>query len=80
VPKGEIVALGLITTKVETLESEQEILRRIDEAARYLPLERLALNSQCGFAPVKEGNLITVGDQRRKLELVAKVAEKVWKQ
>jgi len=78
VPKGKTVVLGLITTKEAELESEELLCRRIDEAARYIPLENLALSTQCGFASTLLGNLITWDDMRRKLELVAKVARKVW--
>jgi 5-methyltetrahydropteroyltriglutamate--homocysteine methyltransferase len=60
------------------LESSDELQRRIEEAARYLPLENLALSPQCGFASFAEGNLLTIDDQRRKLELVAETARRVW--
>ncbi len=72
------VVLGLVTTKKPQLETADELLRRIEEAARFVPLERLALSPQCGFASTMEGNRITPEDQRRKLELVASVARKVW--
>ena len=78
VPKGKVVVLGLISTKVPQLESEPELRRRIDEAARYLPLEQLAISPQCGFGSDVSGNLISEDDQKRKLELVAHVARKVW--
>lgn len=78
VPKGKTVALGLITTKESRLESEEQLRRRIDEAARYIPLENLALSTQCGFASTLLGNLISRDDMQRKLELVASVARKVW--
>jgi 5-methyltetrahydropteroyltriglutamate--homocysteine methyltransferase len=78
VPKGKTVVLGLVTTKEPRLESPDELRRRIDEAARYVPLENLALSPQCGFASVAEGNLLTPDDQRRKLELVVETARKVW--
>ena len=57
-PPGRIMVLGLVSTKTPALETEDELLRRLDEAARYLPLEQLALSSQCGFASVMEGNEI----------------------
>ena len=76
--KGKIAVLGLISTKQHALESETDLLRRIEEAARYAPVEQLALSPQCGFASVKEGNEISPDDQRRKLELTVRVAEKVW--
>ena len=72
------VVLGLITTKVPQLEDPDELCRRIDEAARYVPLENLALSPQCGFASGMLGNLITVDDERRKLDLVTSVADRVW--
>jgi len=78
VPKGKTVVLGLITTKQPQLEPEDVLRRRIDEAAKYVPLENLALSTQCGFASVLLGNLISWDDMRRKLELVAKVARSVW--
>ena len=78
VPRGKTVVLGLVTTKTPVLESEEQLLRRIDEAAKYVPLENLALSPQCGFASVAQGNLLTMDDQWRKLELVAKTARKVW--
>jgi 5-methyltetrahydropteroyltriglutamate--homocysteine methyltransferase len=78
VPRGKTVVLGLITTKQPMLESAEALRRRIDEAARYLPLENLAVSPQCGFASVAAGNLISMDDQWRKLELVAQTARAVW--
>ncbi len=78
VPKGKTVVLGLITTKEAQLESEDLLVRRIDEASKYVALENLALSTQCGFASTLLGNLITWDDMRRKLELVATVARRVW--
>ena len=78
VPKGKVVVLGLVSTKVPQLESEAELRRRIDDAARYLPLEQLAISPQCGFGSDVSGNLLDEDDQKRKLELVAEVARKVW--
>jgi len=77
-PADQTVVLGLITTKEPQLESQDALLRRIDEAARYVPAERLALSPQCGFASTAAGNLLTPDDQRRKLELVVETARKVW--
>jgi 5-methyltetrahydropteroyltriglutamate--homocysteine methyltransferase len=77
-PTDRTVVLGLITTKSPQLESPDHILRRIDEAARYVPVERLALSPQCGFASSAGGNALTADDQRRKLELVAQVARRIW--
>lgn len=78
VPRGKTVVLGLITTKTPKLESQDELRRRVDEAARYVPLENLAISPQCGFASVAAGNLISMDDQWRKLELVANTARQVW--
>lgn len=78
VPPGPTVVLGLVTTKRSDLESQDELRRRIDEASQYLPLDRLALSTQCGFASTMEGNEITPAAQRAKLELVVQTAERVW--
>jgi 5-methyltetrahydropteroyltriglutamate--homocysteine methyltransferase len=78
VPDDRFVVLGLVTTKKSHLESPQELRQRIEEASRFIPLERLALSPQCGFASTMEGNRITYDDQRHKLELVANVAREVW--
>jgi 5-methyltetrahydropteroyltriglutamate--homocysteine methyltransferase len=78
VPAGKTVVLGLISTKVPQLESQDDLLRRIDEASRYVPLDRLALSPQCGFASVAAGNEISWDDQRRKLDLLVETARKVW--
>jgi 5-methyltetrahydropteroyltriglutamate--homocysteine methyltransferase len=80
VPRGKTVVLGLITTKQPGIESQDELRRRIDEAARYIPIENLAVSPQCGFASVAAGNLISMDDQWRKLELVAATARSVWGQ
>ena len=78
VPDDRVVVLGLVSSKRAALESAAEIRRRITEAAQVIPLERLALSPQCGFASTHEGNRLTPDDQRRKLELVASVAREVW--
>lgn len=78
VPKGKTVVLGLVTTKEPKLESQDDLRRRIDQAAGYVPLENLALSPQCGFASVAAGNLLSIDDQWRKLELVVETARKVW--
>ena len=77
-PAGRNVVLGLITTKQPVLELPADLRRRIDEAARHVPLERLAISPQCGFASVASGNLLSMDDQWRKLELVVKTARDVW--
>jgi 5-methyltetrahydropteroyltriglutamate--homocysteine methyltransferase len=76
--KGKTAVLGLVTTKVGELEDRSALRRRIEEAARYAPLDQLALSPQCGFASSAEGNAISWDDQRRKLELVVGVAREVW--
>jgi 5-methyltetrahydropteroyltriglutamate--homocysteine methyltransferase len=78
VPKGKMVVLGLISTKRPVLERTQDVLKRIDEAAKVLPLEQLALSPQCGFASTMEGNLLTEADQWAKLRLVVDTAREVW--
>ena len=78
VPEDKWVVLGLITTKRAALESRSELQRRVREAAAFIPLERLALSPQCGFASTQEGNLLTEADQEAKLALVAETAREVW--
>ena len=78
VPKDKIAVLGLITTKVGRVESIDELRRRIDEAARYLPIEQLAISPQCGFASSIGGNVLTEDEQFRKLEVMLETAGKVW--
>jgi 5-methyltetrahydropteroyltriglutamate--homocysteine methyltransferase len=78
VPPGKVVVLGLISTKVPETPTVVELRRRIDEAARYVPLEQLALSPQCGFASSVVGNLISEDDQRRKLETVVATARRIW--
>ena len=78
VPKGVTVVLGLITTKTGRVESAQELIQRIGEASRFLPLEQLALSPQCGFASGIAGNLLTEDEQWRKLEVMMDVARQVW--
>jgi 5-methyltetrahydropteroyltriglutamate--homocysteine methyltransferase len=77
-PDDRVVVLGLVTTKKQRLESVDELRRRIQEAATFIPLERLALSPQCGFASTMEGNRLTAEDQRRKLHRVAETACLVW--
>jgi 5-methyltetrahydropteroyltriglutamate--homocysteine methyltransferase len=78
VPPGKVVVLGLVSTKVARLEPLDELLRRVEEAAKFIPLERLAVSPQCGFGSDVSGNLIGADDQKRKLERVAELARKVW--
>jgi 5-methyltetrahydropteroyltriglutamate--homocysteine methyltransferase len=78
VPPGKTVVLGLISSKTPQLESQDALRRRIEEAARYVAPEDLALSPQCGFASTAQGNLLSWDDQRRKLELVVDTAQHVW--
>jgi 5-methyltetrahydropteroyltriglutamate--homocysteine methyltransferase len=78
VPKDKMIVLGLISSKEPALESVDQLRHRIDEAARYVPLENLAIAPQCGFASTMFGNLLTWDEQKRKLELVVETARKVW--
>lgn len=77
-PKGKTVVLGLITTKEPTLEKVDDLRRRIDEAAKYISVDQLAISPQCGFASDVVGNLISSEDQKRKLETMVETARKVW--
>lgn len=77
-PDDRVVVLGLMTTKKPELEPEDELRARIKDASRYVPLDRLALSPQCGFASTMEGNRISPEQQRQKLELVGRVAKSVW--
>jgi len=78
VPEDRTVVLGLVSSKKRTLESKDELKRRIRQASEFIPLERLALSPQCGFASTIEGNLLTAADQEAKLRLVAETAQEVW--
>lgn len=78
VPKGVIAVLGLITTKTGQIEAADDLLRRIEDASRYLPIDQLALSPQCGFASGIGGNKLAMDEQWRKLDLMNEVAAKVW--
>jgi 5-methyltetrahydropteroyltriglutamate--homocysteine methyltransferase len=78
VPKDKVVVLGLVSTKVRELESIDELRRRVDAAAKYVSLDRLAISPQCGFASDVVGNLLSEDDQKRKLELVVAAARRIW--
>lgn len=78
VPEDKFVVLGLVTTKRPHLEKTEELKRRIREASRYVPLEKLGLSPQCGFSSSILGNKLSFADQRRKLDLVVRTAEEVW--
>ena len=77
-PKGKMVVLGLMSSKFPTVESKDEIIQRIEEAAAYAPLDQLALSHQCGFSSTAHGNDIGEDDQWRKLERCVEVAKAVW--
>jgi 5-methyltetrahydropteroyltriglutamate--homocysteine methyltransferase len=77
-PKGKTIVLGLITTKLGALEDKDAIRRRIDEAARFVPLEQLALSPQCGFSSTVHGNALRVSQQWDKIRLVVEIAREVW--
>jgi 5-methyltetrahydropteroyltriglutamate--homocysteine methyltransferase len=78
VPKDKGVVLGLVSSKLPELESQDRLIRRIEEASKYVPTENLALSPQCGFASSMEGNLLTEEEQWRKLQLVVETARAVW--
>jgi 5-methyltetrahydropteroyltriglutamate--homocysteine methyltransferase len=78
VPKGKTVVLGLVTSKTGTLESKDEIKRRIDEAAKFVPLDQLCLSPQCGFASSEEGNVLAEDEQWAKLRMIVEIAQEVW--
>jgi len=79
VPRGhKVVVLGLVTSKTGELESKDELKRRIDAAAKYLPLEQLALSPQCGFASTEEGNVLAEDEQWAKLRMIVEIANEVW--
>ena len=78
VPKGKMVVLGLVTTKKGELEKKDELKRRIDQAAEYVPLEQLCLSPQCGFSSTVEGNALTLDEEIAKLRLIVETAREVW--
>ena len=78
VPKGKMVVLGLVTSKSGTLESKDELKRRIDQAARFIDLDQLCLSPQCGFASTEEGNILAEDEQWAKLRRIVEVADEVW--
>ncbi|MFC3228555.1 5-methyltetrahydropteroyltriglutamate--homocysteine S-methyltransferase [Marinibaculum pumilum] len=75
---GKVVVLGLVSTKTPDLEAESDLKRRIEEATKYVPLERLCLSPQCGFSSTHHGNAVTVDDEKAKLGLVVNTAAEVW--
>ena len=80
VPKGKTVVLGLVTSKSGRLESKDDIKRRIEQAAKFVPLEQLCLSPQCGFASTEEGNILAEDEQWAKLRMIVEIAEEVWGQ
>jgi 5-methyltetrahydropteroyltriglutamate--homocysteine methyltransferase len=78
VPEDKMVVLGLVTTKSGRRETVDELIERISQAAKYVPLDRLAISPQCGFATSILGNALTVDDQRYKLETLVESANRVW--
>ena len=79
VPKGKTVVLGLVTSKTAAAEARTTLKRRIDEAAKFVPLEQLCLSPQCGFASTEEGNVLTEDEQWAKLLRIVEVAHEVWR-
>jgi 5-methyltetrahydropteroyltriglutamate--homocysteine methyltransferase len=78
VPPGKYVVLGLVTTKRPALERKDDLKRRIDAAAKFVPLEQLCLSPQCGFSSTEEGNELTIDEQIAKLRLIVETAREVW--
>jgi 5-methyltetrahydropteroyltriglutamate--homocysteine methyltransferase len=78
VPKGKTIVLGLVTSKSGRLETKDELKRRIDEAAKFVPLEQLALSPQCGFASTEEGNILAEDEQWAKLGMIVELAREIW--
>ena len=78
VPANKTVVLGLVSTKTPALEQADQLKRRIEDASRFIPLERLCVSPQCGFSSNYLGNPVTIDDERRKLKLVVNVARSVW--
>ena len=80
VPKGKTIVLGLVTSKSGRLESKDDLKRRIDQAAKFVPLEQLCLSPQCGFASTEEGNILAEQEQWAKLRMIVELAEEIWGQ
>ena len=77
-PPGKIVVLGIVTTKQGRLEAKDDLKHRVDEAARYAPMEQLAISPQCGFSSTVEGNELSIDDEIAKLRLVVETAREIW--
>jgi 5-methyltetrahydropteroyltriglutamate--homocysteine methyltransferase len=78
VPEGKVIVVGLVTSKSGSLEAKDALKRRIDEAAKYVPLDRLCLSPQCGFASAEEGNILAEDEQWAKLRMIVELADEVW--
>jgi 5-methyltetrahydropteroyltriglutamate--homocysteine methyltransferase len=78
VPRGKMVVLGLVTTKKGALEKKDDLKRRIDEAAKFVPLERICLSPQCGFSSTVDGNALTLDEEIAKLRLIVETAREIW--
>ena len=78
VPKDKIVVLGLVTTKKGALENKDDLKRRLDQAAQFVPLEQICLSPQCGFSSTVEGNRLTIEEEIAKLRLIVETAREVW--
>ncbi len=78
-PKARRLSLGLLTSKRGELEKKDDVKRRIDEAAKYVPLDQICLSPQCGFSSTSEGNALTVDQQFQKLRLVVETAREIWR-
>jgi 5-methyltetrahydropteroyltriglutamate--homocysteine methyltransferase len=78
VPRGKMVVLGLVTSKRGELEHQDDLIRRIEEAAKFVPIEQLCLSPQCGFSSTVEGNAVSYEQQAAKLELIVQTAADVW--
>jgi 5-methyltetrahydropteroyltriglutamate--homocysteine methyltransferase len=77
-PKDKFVRLGLVSSKTPVLEDKDQLKRRIDQAAKYAPIENLGISPQCGFASTVGGNPLTLDDEKAKLNLVVEVAREIW--
>jgi 5-methyltetrahydropteroyltriglutamate--homocysteine methyltransferase len=77
-PKGKLVVLGLVTSKFGELESKDLIKRRIEQAAKFVPLDQICLSPQCGFASSEEGNIVAEEEQWAKLRMIVELADEVW--
>ena len=77
-PRDKIIVLGLVSSKFGKLETKDDLKRRVDEAAKYVPVENLCISPQCGFASMAEGNIISEDEQWRKLTMITEVAEEIW--